>query len=343
MTRNVLLLVSFACSILLFTKCDSEGGGRTLPRHSGEPGEILVVMSESSWLGDQGDSLRAYLESYYPSLPQAEPSFSLLQFSTGEMSDLLKQHRNILQVVVGPDAEGINKVTVAKDKWSSDQLVFSIISPDESSFYDLLREEMPKLMRMVNNKEIERTQSRYKRVGNDDLEIKIEDAFGISMLLPADCELVKATSSFMWVKRERVKYLGNTAHDITQGFFIYRYPYEGETSFDQANILSVRDSVLERHVPGPKPKTYMTTEYRFPPESEPTSVGEKYGVITRGLWKTENYFMGGPFMSLTTTNSSDEYAVCISGFVFAPKFDKREYIREVEAVLRSAEIVGAKP
>ena len=140
----------------------------------------------------------------------------------------------------------------------------------------------------------------------------------------------------MWIRRERVKYLGNTAHDITQGFMIYRYPYKGQQSFDEESILSTRDSVLERHIPGPKPNTHMTTEYRFPPNSEPISISNKYGVITRGLWKTENYFMGGPFMSLTTTGANDQYAICISGYVFAPKFDKREYIREVEAVLKSA-------
>jgi hypothetical protein len=45
--------------------------------------------------------------------------------------------------------------------------------------------------------------------------------------------------------------------------------------------------------------------------------------------------MGGPFVSLTTTSGDGSEIVCVSGFVFAPKFDKREYIREVEAVLKT--------
>jgi hypothetical protein len=105
-------------------------------------------------------------------------------------------------------------------------------------------------------------------------------------------------------------------------------------------IIAVRDSVLKENVPGPKEGTYMTTEYLFEPVSRPLNLNGKYSVLTRGLWKTENYFMGGPFMSLTTTSANDQKVICVSGFVFAPKFDKREYIREIEAMLRSVQVVS---
>lgn len=335
----VLLLLS----ALILSQCAESDGKRRLPRHSGEPGEVLLIMNERPWMGAPGDSLRKYLEAYVPLLPQAEPSFKILQFSSGELSEMLKHHRNILEVVIGPDSEGQNKLTYQKEKWSSNQLVFTIKAETEQDFYQILRTEIEKAISLINQKEVERIQSKYRRVGNGGLQKKVEEEFGIDMLFPRDCEVYKTTEDFVWIKRERIKYKGNTAHDITQGFFIYRYPYTSDKLFEQESILAMRDSMLQQHVPGPKDGTYMTTEYLFEPESEEITAGDKYGVLTRGLWKTENYFMGGPFMSLTTTSHDDSEIICVSGFVFAPKFDKREYIREIEAILRSVRVALPTP
>lgn len=321
--------------ILLLSACGEEYKGRRLPRHSGEPGEVLLVMDEAKWLGEEGDSLRNLLEAYVRQLPQAEPTFSLLQFSEDEMSNLLKQHRNIINIEIGPEAEGKNKVVLTKDKWSNNQLVFSAYANDRQEWFELIREEFPKVVEIINNKEIERLQKIYRRNGNDELEQKVEQKFGLDMLIPLDTEIAEESEDFLWIKRERVKYMGNTPHDITQGFFIYRYPYTSDIAFTHDELMSKRDSVLEKYVPGPKEGTYMTTEYRYPPESREITLDGKYAVYTEGLWKTENYFMGGPFRRIATVSPAGNHVIVVSGFAFAPKFDKREYVRELQAVLAS--------
>ncbi len=335
MTHIRISALLFLLSAAILTQCAESDGKRRLPRHSGEPGEVLLVMNEKEWMGAPGDSIRKYLEAYVPLLPQAEPSFSILQFSSGELSEMLKHHRNIIEVVIGPDSEGQNKLTYKKDKWSNNQLVFTLKAESNDEFYQILRSEFDKAISLINSKEINRIQRKYRRVGNEELQKRVQEEYGIDVLFPRDCKVYKTADNFIWIKRERIKYKGNTAHDITQGIFVYRYPYTSDTLFEQESILSTRDSVLKAQVPGPKEGTYMTTEYLFEPQSEEITVGGKYAVLTRGLWKTENYFMGGPFMSLTTTSEDDSEVICISGFVFAPKFDKREYIREIEAILRS--------
>jgi len=337
MNNTFRLLSLLIIGILILPSCGEEYKKRRLPRHSGEPGEVLLVMNEAKWLSEEGDSLRSILEAYVPQLPQAEPSFSLLQFSEKEMSSLLKQHRNIINIEIGPNAEGKNKVTLTKDRWSNNQLVFNAYANDREEWFELVRTEFPRVAEIINDKEIQRLQSLYRRNGNRDLEQKVIDKFGIEMLIPLDTEIAEETDDFLWIKRERVKYLGNTPHDITQGFFVYRYPYVSDSAFTLENLMAKRDSVLEEHVPGPKEGTYMTTEYRYPPSSREMSIDDRYAVYTEGLWKTANYFMGGPFRQLATTTSDGSEILVISGFVFAPKFDKREYIREIQAVLASVE------
>jgi hypothetical protein len=55
----------------------------------------------------------------------------------------------------------------------------------------------------------------------------------------------------------------------------------------------------------------------------------------RGLWKLEGDFMGGPFYSMTFLDERTGNLVTIDGFAYAPYFDKREYIREVEAIIKT--------
>jgi len=55
----------------------------------------------------------------------------------------------------------------------------------------------------------------------------------------------------------------------------------------------------------------------------------------------ENDFMGGPFFSMTMYDEPNQRIVTVEGYAYAPYFDKREYIREVEAVVKSLKF-GAK-
>lgn len=335
MSNTFRALSLFFIGILLLSACEESSTTRSLPRHSGESGEVLLVMDESKWLGPEGDSLRLILEKFVQQLPQSEVMFDLLQFSPGEMNRLLKQHRNIINIEIGLDAEGRNKVTLVKDKWSNDQLVFNAYASDKSEWYELLNNEFPRVVELINDKEVSRLQKNYRRNGNASLEKKIEKKFGIEMMLPLDTEVAMEEENFLWIKRERVKYMGNTPHDITQGFFIYRYPYTGEGDFEQDELLSTRDSILKKYVPGPQEGTYMSTEYRYPPDTRDITIDGQFGTYTQGLWRTENYFMGGPFRRIATTSKDGNYMLVISGFVFSPKFDKREYVRELDAIISS--------
>lgn len=329
------LLIALLIALVTFTNCSDQESQRRLPRHSGMPGEVLIIMDDKTYKDAPGDSLRAHLQVFYPQLPQGEPSFSVLHFNPAQMSKMLQHHRNIIQVIIGPDAEDQNKISFQKDKWSNAQLFFKITATDEEAFYNLLNTEFNKVTSLINQTEIQRIQSHYRATGNASLQKKIEEDFGVSLVLPADFKIAIEADDFIWIRRERVKYMGNTPHDITQGIFVFKYPYTSDTALTQAAALAMRDSVLKQYVPGPKEDTYMATEYKYDPTSEVLNLNDRYSLLTRGLWKTENYFMGGSFIALTTLSNDNRDIVSVSGFVFAPKFDKREYTREIEAILRS--------
>lgn len=338
---------TFIASIALiftFTACGDDKEGRRLPRHSGAPGEVLVVMDDDLWLGPEGDSLRKHFEAFVPLLPQAEPRFSLLHFRLDQMSDMLKHHRNIVEVEVspnvGPESEGVKLI---RDKWSTHQVVFTVKADEKEDFYTLVANQFDRLAEIIDNTEVERLKKNYNKFHNSELRREMETKFGVDLRVPADAEMAVEKNNFVWLKRERMKYKGNNAHEVVQGYFVFRYPYRGEQSLTPEAVMAARDSVLKRHVPGPDPGTYMTTEYRFPPETKVVNLNDRYALFTKGLWRTENYFMGGPFACLSTTSSDGNYVVSVSGFVFAPNFPKREYIREIEAVLLDMRFIDNEP
>jgi hypothetical protein len=51
--------------------------------------------------------------------------------------------------------------------------------------------------------------------------------------------------------------------------------------------------------------------------------------------------MGGPFVSLSTVDEERRELITVEGFVYAPQFNKRDYLRELEAIVFSLRI-GSK-
>lgn len=82
----------------------------------------------------------------------------------------------------------------------------------------------------------------------------------------------------------------------------------------------------------------MTTEHQIPPTFNIFEFKNNYAAEMRGLWRMENDFMGGPFVNLSVLDISNNRVIMLDGFVYAPRFDKRNYLRQVEAIIYSLEL-----
>ena len=58
---------------------------------------------------------------------------------------------------------------------------------------------------------------------------------------------------------------------------------------------------------------------------------------TRGYWGVENDYMGGPFVSHSFYSPDGKSIIVLEAFVYAPRYDKRQYLRQAEAILYSFE------
>ena len=82
--------------------------------------------------------------------------------------------------------------------------------------------------------------------------------------------------------------------------------------------------------------TYMTiSDFARPSIEYKKYKGLDFAEI-RGFWEVQNDFMGGPFVihAFYDKNNPKEIIV-VEGFVYAPRYDKRDYIRQVESIIYS--------
>jgi hypothetical protein len=86
-------------------------------------------------------------------------------------------------------------------------------------------------------------------------------------------------------------------------------------------------------VEGPSEGSYMTIEERLPVKYSTFRFRNRNYAEMRGLWTLEKGFMGGPFVTLVTKDEVNNRFIMLDGFVYAPGEDKRELLRQVEAIL----------
>ncbi len=328
------ILFFMVIALALFS-CE-EDPSSYLPAHSGGTGEIIVIMEDAYWEGQSGDAIREKMEEYYPHLPQPEYMFSLVQFPQSSFSKIIKVHRNIIIADIRKSTQNEEPtIEIVKDKWAKEQLVVEVHASSEEDFIRVFKEHSQKVSDYFNDVEKERLKEKYFLQRSVNLEKTLMEQHQLSLTLPTDCEIAADEKNFVWIKRNRVKFVGSTGHDVTQGILIYHYPYVDDSTFTPEYLLMMRDSINKQYVPGPSDGSYMTTEYKMPPSYTDKVFNDEYAAEIRGLWRVEGDFMGGPFMSLTTYDEKRGRIVTVEGFVFAPKFDKREYLRELEAMLYS--------
>jgi hypothetical protein len=185
--------------------------------------------------------------------------------------------------------------------------------------------------------EIAEAQNRFGRSLNK--EGVLQEKFGISLKIPSIYKVGKQEDNFVWFDREIQKGTGN--------IIVYEMPadsFENDSTLVK-DIISMRDSIGEKYVPGPDVTgkvTYMRTEPAYAPAIFPVEIAGLNGVEVRGIWDIKNYPMAGPFLTYILNDKANNRKLVLEGFVFAPATEKRNDMFELEAILKTLRVGVAK-
>lgn len=326
-------------TVFLFS-CGDDKEDKMLMNISGNPGEVIVVTTKGQWKGETGKTIRKYFEETVYGMPQEEPLFNVVRTNQSDFERVFKTFRNVVIISIDTGRFSNGEVTYHKNVWANGQLVVRIIASSRNELITLFEANADQIIYAIQAKEFNRLYMQYKRKQNKTLNTELKDVLKLNVTVPKVAMLATSDSSHAWVRIEREKLKGGYQHEISQGLIIYKYPYTAKQQFLDSNLFAIRDSVFKAYIPGPSDGSYMTTEYRYqPPVTSEIDFDGHFAKEIHGLWRVENDFMGGPMVSFFVLNEDEGMIYSISGYAFAPQFDKREYYREIEAMARAVRFV----
>ena len=326
-----------------------------LPDASGLHGEIILLMENDLYNGRIGEAVVAQLSQNAKGVYlRPEPMFSFIRMRPKDLDHLNQLKRNILKIVVDFDSTYAETAVIEKRNYFAKNQLFVIVKDsDPDRLYEYVAKEFNYILNLFNDFEMEQLKREYVNNPNKNIKQSAEKNFGISICIPKEAELRVDSSDFMWIKRDRSKQVmgnmtsepGSQTYWIQQGILIWSHPYKDTSQLTVNGALQVRDTVLKYHVPGKVKGSYMATEYDeyYCPKGKIFNYKGAYAVEIRGIWKHDGHpgaFGGGPFVQYTIHNETKGTVVTVCGYVYGPKYDKREYIREIDAMLNTIEVLN---
>lgn len=293
----------------------SDNQQKLLPASSGNINNISVVTNDELWEGAVGEVIRENFGRPIYGLPQIEPIFSLSHIPSKVFSGFATKSRTILKIDVSEN-EGVFNF---KNTYASPQRIIQITANSPDKIIKIINENLNSIYSTMYFNEIQEKQRRISKNLNKTQAIKKNT--GVSLKFPSAYRVAKADTNFVWIRR-----------DIETGsvnLFIHR-----QTNLTKQSIIEKRDSISKIYIPGPVENTYMSTDLIYTPNTQEINVGGRQVFETRGLWEIEGQFMAGPFLNFQIKLGDNDF-IMLDGFVYSPGSTKREYIFELEAIMRS--------
>lgn len=324
-------LLFIIVAVTVFAGCKQSENKTMLPAVAGTPGSLVIVIDKAEWDTKIGEELRSIFEQPFEVLPQYEPIFNVMHVPHAGLTTIVKSQRNVLMVNLSPSHKE-PKILAQKNLWAEPQLVISMYAPDDSSFVNLIRQNKSKIVSLLEDMERKRLMDIFKGNLDGDIQKKIRKDFNIDLLVPKGYNIHIDSTDFMW--------LTNEFSDIILSLVIYQYNYTDTGTFTKDYLINKRNYYSKKFINGEVKGSYMTTETLYGPFLNDYMLrGETYVAEIRGLWKMEKGIaMGGPFVSITALDETRNKIITVEGFVYAAGHDKRNFLRQVEAIVLSSKL-----
>lgn len=348
--KNIFFLLPF-----FIYACGSELSREDLlPDATGAHGQVFLIMDDHLFNGALGEAVMYHLDQNAkgPYLA-AEPLFDVMRLNSDELNHVSQLNRVLLKVMIDKDSTYNETAVIEKRNYFAKGQLFLIVKDsDQDRLYDFIVNEFAFVTNKINEFENQFLLDEYSRKPNRALKDLAEKKFGISISLPDDSQIKVDSSDFVWVKRDRSRFVmpnsdqnfGAQTYWIQQGILIWSKPYSDTSQLTIEGALRDRDTVLKYNVPGKIEGSYMGTEYDeyYKPKGKIIDYKGAYGVSLEGLWVHRghpNAFGGGPFVQYVLHHKARKSVVTVCVYIYGPNFKKREYIREARAMLKTIEFV----
>lgn len=354
---------AFILFVVFLNACGSEVGSKYRPKSPafGKMNDIVVVCDKNVWESIIGDTFSYYYESAFPVMTQPEAIFDLRHMTSEEImaDDLKKQLRTFIVLSnlgdvnsttskwVGEDLGADKKSkamadtsfcsSVGSDKWAKGQLIVYLFGKDIQTLTQAIVKTFPAVAKRIQEHDKDQLQANvysHKNENEGARQDLIRD-FGLDMKIPADYVKSPLKADFTWYRKD--------FNGMSQHLIIARKKYKNPSDFSKTALLAWRDE-LTRSIEGSAKGSFMKSNpVDLPVYEYAYQLNGAYTKELRGIWEMENDFMGGPFFNYTLLNASTNELVMVDAFVFAPGKEKRDYMQQLDFIVKTARLATSTP
>ena len=310
-------------ALVFIASCGDTSVTRTLPNVTGKTGDVLVVMNKQMWDGSPGQAIITHVSPMLISLPQAEPSFSIMPVNPEGFRDIYVAHRNVIQAIIDP-GKSKAEMTVERNKWAETQYVVTLTAPDTASLAQCIRENGEAIRRGINDAERERLTDWLTNSAGRDRSVLAAGDTQWELLMPAGWKPDFNRDGIMMISAETPATTQSVMVSVTD---------RTASRLGCIELADLTQKKMSDEVKGPDGGSFMVIEKKTPVSCRSFRRSGTDYIEMRGLWTLEGGFMGGPFISYAFIDSASARAVVVTGFVYAPREEKRELLRQVEALM----------
>ena len=325
------------------------------PTAFGPLNQLVVVADSSLWTSAVGDTFDFYFAAAYPILPQPEPIFDIKYISPGQL-EAARERRELrtyvflanLQDADSPVTQMVRedmgmekveearrensfKITLAKDKWAKGQLLVYMAGSNPDALIQSIVQQYGSVIQRIRKEDLNRIDAGVYIGGqNENLRNEIRLNMGVDLKAPQD--YFKA----MYDEENKVFWIRKETEDLSSNIMIQILPYTDKSQLTKEGIKAIRDG-LGKYVGSELSGTYTrTNDVDLPMLVDVGTFQNFYSVEARGIWEMVNDYMGGPFYGLLVLNPNNNQLYYLDGFIHAPGKNKREFMQQLEYVIRTA-------
>lgn len=291
---------------------------------TGKAGEMILAIDTAYWTPASVKTIYKVLQQPQPAINQIEPMFDIIRCSNSDYRASFMRHRNIVQFDYSPNYSG-NSFEIVRDPVTNPQVLVMLHGNQQDSLLALFLVHQDEIVTAMYDNDIARLQNAHRKLNNPVIEKRIKDKFGISMTIPEGYFIGREEPDFLWLCYRTPK--------NDRFVMIYKSPkYE----LTEENVVAERNRITKAYIQGAVAGAYPeVADLEGYPLVRERQIRYHKGLELRGLWSSVRDKMGGPFYSFTQVSPDNESCLSIDGFVYAPQEQKRDYLREVEAIVRS--------
>jgi len=325
-------LILLSAIILSFISCNLKNEKKLLPSSNGHFNELMVIVNHQEWEGKLGMELKKVIASNVIGLPQPEPQFSITQIPHKGFDGFLKHNRNILTV----ERSDIASFEISYDSFAKPQVFARIKGPDQQSVIQVIHENEDKLVSVFKEHDFKMVQKRFEKKTHKPKSIDFFTENKLSYVIPREYDIVDDQNDFVWF-RKRVEHYG---HNVNGSLNIVSYTIPLDFPFESVkdSVVSIRDAIGKKNIPGANDGSYLITEAAYTPHIFDTNLDGKDAYKVNGKWEVHMDFMAGPFISYFVHDQKNNRLVVVEGIVYAPIIKKRDFVFELESIIRSLKI-----